>query len=108
MTDPRREVGSVGEDVAASFLVRHGLRIVARNVRLEGGELDILACHGNRRVAVEVRSVTGSEDPLRAFDDGKARRVRRLARRVGARRVDLVAVTLARDAAELRWVRGAG
>lgn len=107
MSDPRRAVGSTGERLAAAFLSRHGLRIVARNVEVDGGELDLLALDGASRVAVEVRSVTGAEDPLGAFGNRKAAQVARLARRVGAHRVDLVAIHLDADAAEMRWVKGA-
>lgn len=106
-SDSRRAIGSAGERLAAPFLVRHGLDIVARNVALDGGELDLLALDDGEKVAVEVRTVTGAEDPLGAFGPDKAARVARLARRVGARRVDLVAVTLLPEAAEMRWVRGA-
>lgn len=107
MSDARRAVGTAGEKVAAAFLARHGLRIVGRNVEVDRGELDLLALDRGRRVVVEVRSVTGREDPLRAFRPDKASQVARLARRVGAQRVDLVAVHLDDGAAELRWVKGA-
>lgn len=107
MSDTRRAVGDAGEDLAAAFLTRHGLRIVARNVDVDGGEIDILALDGGRKVAVEVRSVIGRADPLGAFGSEKAAQVSRLARQVGAQRVDLVAVRLDAEAAELRWVQGA-
>lgn len=93
--------------MAAAFLARHGLRIVGRNVEVDRGELDLLALDRGHRVVVEVRSVTGRADPLGAFGFDKASRVSRLAGRVGAHRVDLVAVHLDDDAAELRWVKGA-
>lgn len=93
--------------MAAAFLARHGLLIVGRNVEVDRGELDLLALDRDRRVVVEVRSVTGREDPLGAFGPAKASQVSRLARRVGALRIDLVAVHLDDDAAELRWVKGA-
>lgn len=93
--------------MAAAFLARHGIRIVGRNVDIGRGELDLLALDGGRRVVVEVRSVTGREDPLGAFGYHKAAQVSRLAGRVGAHRVDLVAVHLDDEAAELRWVKGA-
>lgn len=107
MSASPREVGTAGEKVAAAFLARHGLGIVGRNVEVDRGELDLLALDRGRRVVVEVRSVTGREDPLGAFGHHKASQVARLARRVGAHRVDLVAVHLDDEAAELRWVKGA-
>ncbi|HEX2153529.1 MAG TPA: YraN family protein [Acidimicrobiia bacterium] len=107
MTDPRPAVGATGEQLAATFLARHGLKVVARNVEVAGGELDILALDSGRRVAVEVRSITGPGEPLQAFGSDKAARVARLARLAGAERVDLVAIRLTPEAAEVRWVRGA-
>ncbi len=106
MTDPHL-IGRTGERLAAAVLARHGLTVVARNVAIGSGELDILAMDGPRRVVVEVRTITGHHDPLDAYDPAKAAQVSRLAARVGADRVDLMAIRLGREAAELRWVRGA-
>lgn len=107
MIDRRPAIGRRGEDVAAAFLASHGLQLVARNVAVAGGELDILAQDGATRVAVEVRSITGSGDPMQAFDAAKERQVARLGRMAGAQRIDVVAVHLDDEAAEIRWVRGA-
>lgn len=104
---PREKIGRVGETLAAGFLRRHGLRVVARNVNLPEGEVDILARDGRWQVVVEVRTITGTQDPLEAYGPDKRRRVARLARRLAADRVDLVAIRLTPDAAEFRWVRGA-
>ena len=41
--------------MAAKFLEQQGLRILARNVRYRGGELDLVAEHGQTIVFVEVR-----------------------------------------------------
>lgn len=107
MTDLRRAVGSAGESVAGAFLARRGLKVVARNVEVDGGEIDILALDHGWKVAVEVRAITGPEEPLHAFGADKAGQVGRLARLVGADRVDLVAIRLTEKAAEIRWVPGA-
>lgn len=103
----RATVGLVGERLAAAFLESHGLRVVARNVEVQGGEVDIVATDGRSRVVVEVRTITGDGEPLDAYGPVKANKVGRLARILRADRVDLVAVRLCREAAELRWVRGA-
>jgi putative endonuclease len=103
----RQLIGSSGERLAAAVLASHGLTPLDRNVELGTGEVDIVALDGAHRVVVEVRTITGNHDPLRAFDPGKAARVGRLAARLGADRVDLVAIRLDREGAELRWVRGA-
>ncbi len=35
--------GELGEDVAVHFMIEHGYRIVERNYRCKGGEVDIIA-----------------------------------------------------------------
>jgi putative endonuclease len=103
----RRRVGEVGERLAVHVLRRHGLDVVARNVHVGRGELDIMAVDGGRKVVVEVRTITGSGEPLAAFGHGKAAQVSRLARKVRAHRVDLMAIRLGPLGADIRWVRGA-
>lgn len=38
-----KQVGILGEEVAQSFLITHGFRILERNFRCKGGEVDIVA-----------------------------------------------------------------
>jgi putative endonuclease len=52
----RAERGRAGEDAAAALLEAHGYRIVGRNVRLPGGEIDIIARDGDTIVFVEVKA----------------------------------------------------
>ena len=52
----RAERGRAGEDAAAALLEAHGYRIVGRNVRLPGGEIDIIARDGDTVVFVEVKA----------------------------------------------------
>lgn len=49
------ERGRLAEDLAAKFLLRQGLKIVARNVRNRYGEIDIIAREEDTLVFVEVR-----------------------------------------------------
>ncbi|NVN98904.1 MAG: YraN family protein [Geobacteraceae bacterium] len=49
-------LGSRGEELAASFLERSGIKIIERNFRCKGGEVDIVAKDGNTIVFVEVKS----------------------------------------------------
>jgi putative endonuclease len=56
MVDQRRTLGAQGEALAAAHLAREGYRIVGRNVRCEGVELDLVAARGNLRVFVEVKT----------------------------------------------------
>ncbi|MGA8534037.1 MAG: YraN family protein [Candidatus Tumulicola sp.] len=47
--------GRAGEDRAAAFLQAHGYRVVARNVRVPGGEIDAVCLDGSTLVIVEVK-----------------------------------------------------
>jgi len=38
-----KKTGELGEEVAANFLISHGYRILERNFRCKGGEVDIIA-----------------------------------------------------------------
>jgi len=85
--------------------------VIARNVRVRRGEIDLIAVHRRRRVVVEVKTVVAAgSDPVRpedAFTAAKARTVRRLANQLDPRalRVDLVAITLIESGARIRWLR---
>ncbi len=48
--------GRNGEDEAAKFLSRSGMKILDRNFRCPGGEIDIIAGDGKTVVFVEVRT----------------------------------------------------
>ncbi|MBQ9631591.1 MAG: YraN family protein [Lachnospiraceae bacterium] len=63
-----REIGSKYEDLAAEYLISKGYRILDRNFRRRGGELDIVALEDGVLVICEVkyrRSETAG-DPLEA------------------------------------------
>lgn len=47
--------GSEAEALAAAYLSRHGLKIVERNFRVRGGEIDLICADGRTVVFVEVR-----------------------------------------------------
>jgi putative endonuclease len=78
----RPGTGRHAEDLAAAFLEKAGLRIVARNWRRPEGEVDIVADDGGTCVFVEVRSRTGTAlgHPLESITLDKQRRVIRSAR----------------------------
>jgi putative endonuclease len=99
-------LADAGESIAARFLVGRRGRIVARNVRVGRGELDIVVAFGQQRVAVEVKTAQtgGLDDPAYAFTEHKAAQVRRLARRLGITRVDLVAITMGSSGVDIRWM----
>jgi putative endonuclease len=85
MTYARQRLGRTAEGLVATRLVEHGWRIVARNVRLPSGELDIVALDGSTLVFVEVKAgregaTRGPELPAHAVGRRKQLKLRRLAR----------------------------
>ena len=52
--------GNRGEDLAAAFLARAGLRLITRNYRCRYGEIDLILQDGDTLVFVEVRSRAGN------------------------------------------------
>lgn len=73
--------GRAGEERAAAFLQRSGYEVVRRNLRLPGGEIDIVCRDGRTLVFVEVklRTGTGFGSALGAVDARKRATLRRLA-----------------------------
>lgn len=53
--DARHIDGRSAEQVACDYLQAHGLQLLDRNVRLRGGELDLVMREGDSLVFVEVR-----------------------------------------------------
>ncbi len=52
----RKKLGSQGEDIAADFLKKRGLRVVEKNFRCRLGEVDIIAIDKNTICFVEVKT----------------------------------------------------
>ena len=101
-------VGNAGESFVAGRLERNGYRVIDRNWRIRGGELDIVALDGDVLVFVEVKVRTGDRVNIaeEAVDARKLGRLLRAAEMyVEAHpehldrlwRVDLIAVTLSPD-----------
>jgi putative endonuclease len=57
----RAEAGAAAEGIAADYLARRGLAIVARNFRTRHGEIDLIARDGDTLVFVEVRMRTRAD-----------------------------------------------
>lgn len=51
----RHDRGVLGEDLACSFLKKKGYRVLERNYRITGGEIDIVAQVKDELVFVEVK-----------------------------------------------------
>ena len=76
-----RDLGRRGERRAAWFYRLRGYRIVARNVRLRHGEIDLIVRRGRMLVFVEVktRQSTAAGEGYEAVDAGKQLQMVRLA-----------------------------
>lgn len=102
MSRARQVTGTLGEQAAATVLEASGYRILHRNYRVRGGELDIVAEYEGALVFCEVKTRTSATFglPEEAITVTKRRRLRRLAleylQREGQRaktlRFDVIAV----------------
>lgn len=78
--DGRKALGAAGERLAARHLERNGYTILARNVRLPSGEIDLVARRDACLVIVEVRLRRGASAgaALESITRAKQQRLRRL------------------------------
>ena len=87
-TQSRKEVGALGERVAALYLTRHGFSICDRNVARKTGELDLIAKREDTLHFVEVKTIIVDDfsneetvddgyDPSANLHDAKIRKVAR-------------------------------
>jgi putative endonuclease len=106
-----KEIGDAGEEAAARHLAAQGLRVLARNFRVKGGELDLVCRDGATTVFVEVRRRARADFGGAAWSIGPAKQRRLilaarhwLARHgEGACRFDCVLI----DGGKLEWVKDA-
>jgi putative endonuclease len=107
----QRALWRSGEDLAASFYTRRGFRVLARNYRAAGGEIDVIARRGSLLVFCEVKARATDRFglPAEAVDHRKQARIKRLAgawlsqNRPGRVRVrfDIASVIVSGDRLEL-------
>jgi putative endonuclease len=109
-----RNHGNAAETLAASYLELAGWVIVARNVRLDGVEVDLVAQDGRTQVLVEVKYRARADygGAALAVDRAKRARLVRAARVLerggpGPVRIDVLAIERSGDGATLRHYRNA-
>lgn len=56
-----QNIGKYGEDLAIDFLKKNGYKIIERNFRIRGGEIDVIALDGSCTVYVEVKTRTSHQ-----------------------------------------------
>lgn len=52
----KTEIGNIGEESVCGYLTENGYTVIARNYRIKGGEIDIIAVDTEYIVFVEVKS----------------------------------------------------
>jgi putative endonuclease len=77
----RKRLGDAAEEAAVRYLQGLGYRIVERNLRGPGGEVDIVARDGATLVFIEVKARTSGAygSALAAVDARKRKRIRAIA-----------------------------
>lgn len=77
----RQSAGNRGEELAVSFLRKKGFMILARNFRIRGGEIDIIALEKETLVFIEVKSRSSSRfgSPFEAITPWKMKALARAA-----------------------------
>ena len=113
----RLPLGRRGERAAEKYLRRLGYRIVKRNFRAAGAEIDLVAMDGDVLVFVEVKTRRGLDAgaPEEAVDERKQKQIRRAAEIFATRyredeiemRFDIVAVDASGERLEIELLRNA-
>ncbi|MDQ0417342.1 putative endonuclease [Croceifilum oryzae] len=107
MKDVRKQIGTLGEEVAAQLLEEKGYQILTRNWRSQLGELDLIVTNQRDLVFVEVRTTTSTRFGygFQSVDGKKQQQVRKIAlqyvldhvKRPYSLRFDVVSVLLNRQ-----------
>ena len=50
--------GDIGEELACKYLLQNGYKILERNFRIRGGEIDVIALDGETLAYIEVKTRT--------------------------------------------------
>jgi putative endonuclease len=112
----RTEAGSEAEDEALAYLQKFGLKLIARNYRCKGGELDLVMLEGATLVLIEVRyrSSLRYGGAAASVTNRKQRRIINAARHLLATRSDLRrfrarfdVIAMSRLHEEPQWIKAA-
>jgi putative endonuclease len=118
MSDFRKSLGVLGEDLAVAALQRRGIQVCVRNWRCPLGEIDIVAWEGDVLAIIEVKTRRGRSagTPEQGVDMRKQRKLCALAQCYvenigweGEVRIDVVGIELSPEGKLLRvsYWRGA-
>lgn len=73
MSSSTKQIGQIGEDVAAEFLQRKGYEILDRNYRQPWGEIDIIGVKDGVVRFIEVKSVSRESLSDHGLEEGSHR-----------------------------------
>lgn len=117
MTEERLSLGRQGEDAAAQYLQRKGMKILERNLRTPVGEIDLVARDRHFLMFVEVKTRRGTAfgSPAEAVGPRKQRQIIRTAKwylndSPHAKlqpRFDVIAITLLGNDMQIEHIPGA-
>ena len=114
----RKEAGQAAEDAALKFLIEKGLKLITRNYRCRGGELDLVMLDGKSLALIEVRyrssndfggaaaSVTWFKQKRIVLAARHLLTTREPLRRYPAR-FDVVAISGGMAPRNIEWIKGA-
>ncbi|MDY6943073.1 MAG: YraN family protein [Pseudomonadota bacterium] len=113
-----KERGQQAEDTALRYLNRRGLRLIERNFRCRGGEIDLIMLDGQTLVVIEVRQRRNTHHGTAAetVDHRKQQRIILATRRFlhaskdfydRPIRFDVVAFNGATDSRNIQWLKDA-
>jgi putative endonuclease len=112
-----KQIGDQAEALAVAHLAKHGVRLVGRNFRCRGGEIDLICRDGRALVFVEVRlrQSSGFGGAAASITRGKQQRIilaarHYLASQPGADQYDCRFDCILLDALDgrsIEWIRGA-
>jgi len=113
----RQGLGKWGEDLAVRHLKKKGYRILKRNFRIQGGEVDVVATKDKMLVFVEVKTepYEGLIEPDQRIGYRKQKQISKVAKFYLSRtkgnydevRLDVIAVTRKGKKAEIAHIEGA-
>jgi len=110
-----KELGYLGEKIAAEFLCKKNYKILAQNFTIRGGELDIVAKQKNTLVFIEVKTRTSLTygHGLESIDQLKKLRMQRTINRYLDKncpnyecdyRIDLIEITLDKESGRYKRI----
>ncbi len=114
----RSKIGKYGEDLAAAYLSKLGYKIIERNFRIRGGEIDIIALDQGILIYVEVKTRSSHDFglPEESVTYHKLKFLERASKFYRANRhnlplqerIDVVSIDLSRSKPSINLIKNAG